>query len=233
MKNTHRFLHNPWALSLLALSLAAGCGQVSDSAEAVSPEPPAESSSGFHPLRMLGLGAEEPPPPPVTLAAGQKLRVRTAATLSTKSNSAGEAFVGTLEDDILDGERVVFSAGSTVLGRVTFADRGGRVKGVAKLGLEVSQLETPSGEKVPVNTSVIVREAKKTHTKDAQKIGAGAGAGALIGVIAGGGDGAAKGAGIGAGMGTGAVLATRGAPAVVPSESVLSFQVSESVQVVP
>ncbi len=218
---------------LLAMGLALGCGGSTDgtSPELESPNPPAEdaSNNGFNPLRMLGLAKE--PTPAATVPAGQKLRVRTTSTLSTKSNAAGETFVGTLEDAVMDGERVVFPAGSTVTGRITFADEGGRVKGVASIGVELSQLETPDGDVVPVNTSVVVRQAKKTHTKDAQKIGIGAGAGALIGVIAGGGKGAAKGAGVGAGAGTGAVLATRGDPAVISAETVLSFELAETLTV--
>lgn len=219
---------------LLAVGLAVGCGGAAGdpSAELESPDPPSEEApdNGFNPLRVLGL-AEEPPPPPATVPAGQKLRVRTTSTLSTKSNSSGETFVGTLEDAVVDGNRVVFPAGSTVTGRITFADNGGRVKGVASIGVEVSQLQTPDGDVVPVNTGVVVRQAKKTHTKDAQKIGIGAGAGALIGAIAGGGKGAAKGAGVGAGAGTGVVLATHGDPAVIPAETVLSFELVKQLSV--
>ena len=232
-RNTFQFSKKHYAACVLVLALAAGCGGAQDETEAEisSPNPPAEeASSGFNPLRALGL-AEEPPPPPATVTAGQKIRVRTTSTLSTKSNSSGETFVGTLEDAVMDGERVVFPAGSTVTGRITFADKGGRVKGVASIGVELAQLESSSGEAIPVNTAVVVRQAKKTHTKDAQKIGIGAGAGALIGAIAGGGDGAAKGAGVGAGAGTGTVLATRGDPAVIPAETVLTFELSDSVNV--
>jgi len=218
---------------LLAMGLALGCGGSAEetSAELESPNPPAEqaSNSGFNPMRMLGLAKQ--PTPPATVPAGRKLRVRTTSTLSTKANASGETFVGTLEDAVMDGDRVVFPAGSTVTGRITFADRGGRVKGVASIGLELSQLKTPAGDVVPVNTSVVVRQAKKTHTQDAQKIGIGAGAGAVIGAIAGGGKGAAKGAGVGAGGGTGVVLATRGDPAVIPAETVLSFELAETLSV--
>lgn len=234
MNYKFHFSQKTFAAGALALGLCVGCGDVAGTDEIVSPDPPAEmaanSSSGFNPLRMLGL-SDDPPAPPVTLAAGQQIRVRTTSTLSTKSNSAGETFIGSLEDAVMDGERVVFPAGSTVTGRVTFSDDGGRVKGVAKMGLEIVQIQTAAGKNVAVNTGVVVREAKKTHTKDAQKIGIGAGAGAVIGAIAGGGDGAAKGAGVGAGMGTGTVLATRGDPAVIPAESVFSFRVAEAVSI--
>ena len=69
-------------------------------------------------------------------------------------------------------------------------------------------------------------EAKTTKKKDAAKIGIGAGAGALIGGIAGGGKGAGIGALVGGGGGTAVVLATRGDPAVVPSETVLNLKLS-------
>jgi hypothetical protein len=66
--------------------------------------------------------------------------------------------------------------------------------------------------------------AKGTKKEDAVKVGVGSGIGAAIGAIAGGGKGAAIGAGVGAGAGTGVVLATKGDPAVIPSESALTFQ---------
>ena len=80
-----------------------------------------------------------------------------------------------------------------------------------------------SGRVVGISTNTITREAKNTKGKDALKIGIGSGIGAAIGAIAGGGKGAAIGAGAGAGAGTGVVLATRGDPAVIPSETVLRF----------
>ena len=172
MKNTFHFSNKSVAAALLAASLMIGCGDVAETDEVVSPDPPAESSSNFNPLKMLGM-SKTPPPPPATLTAGSKIRVRTTSTLSTKSNSAGETFVGTLDDAVMDGERVVFPAGSTVLGRVTFSDDGGRVKGVAKLGLEISQLETPNGEKVAVKvlqpvsqsaTSTLLSAEHMVHT---------------------------------------------------------------------
>jgi hypothetical protein len=53
-----------------------------------------------------------------------------------------------------------------------------------------------------------------------------------VGAIAGGGKGAAIGAGIGGAAGTGTVVATRGKPAVLASETRLSFRLQEPVTVV-
>ncbi|MBI1356166.1 MAG: hypothetical protein GC160_17635 [Acidobacteria bacterium] len=218
----------PWLAATVALGLLAACNQGTESTEIESPEPPAsqaaDSGAGFHPLQAIGLS--KPEVPPATLAAGQRVQVRTTSTLSTKSNSSGETFTGTLAEPVMDGDRVVFSAGAPVTGRIAFADKGGRVKGVAKIGLEVTEIDG-----VNVSTKSYVAQAKKTHTKDAQKIGIGAGAGAIIGAITGGGSGAAKGAGVGAGAGTGVVLATHGDPAVIPAESTVWFELSQPVTV--
>jgi len=50
--------------------------------------------------------------------------------------------------------------------------------------------------------------------------------GAVVGGIAGGGKGAAIGAGVGAGAGVGTALVTRGAAAVLPTESLIEFILS-------
>jgi hypothetical protein len=97
------------------------------------------------------------------------------------------------------------------------------VKGVAKLAVRLTHLELANGQIVSLSTNSFVKSAPHTKKKDALKVGIGSGAGAAIGVIAGGGRGAAIGAGTGAGVGAGVVLATRGAPAVIPSESLLTF----------
>lgn len=165
-----------------------------------------------------------------TLAAGEELVVRTTSTLSTKTNNAGETFAASLEEPLeIDGV-ILAPKGSKVTGTVTSSDDGGRVKGVAQIGVALTEIVV-NGKTYPVSSGTYVQSAKKTVTKDAQKIGIGAGIGAAIGAIAGGGDGAAKGAGVGAGAGTGVVLGTRGDPAVIPAETVIAFTLSESITV--
>ena len=164
------------------------------------------------------------------MPAGQEIAVRTAHTISTRTTQAGEAFVGTLAEDVVVRGTTVVPAGSRVTGRVVFAERSGRVKGVARMGVQLAEMQLADGTTVPVSTTSHVVEAKKTYGKDAQKVGVGAGVGALIGAVSGGGSGAAKGAGVGAGAGTGAVLATRGDAAEIRAESLLRFQLEQDVQ---
>jgi|GEM_PF-1099267 len=162
--------------------------------------------------------------------AGHEIAVRTAHTISTRTTQAGEAFAGTLAEDVVVRGQTVIPAGSRVTGRVVFSERSGRVKGVARMGVQLAELQLADGSNVQVSTSSHVVEAKKTYGKDAQKVGVGAGVGALIGAVAGGGSGAAKGAGVGAGAGTGAVLATRGDAAEIRAESLLRFQLEQDVE---
>ena len=63
------------------------------------------------------------------------------------------------------------------------------------------------------------------------RIGIGSATGAAIVAIAGGGAGAAIGAAAGGGAGTGLVLATHGEPAVLHSESALTFMLRATVKI--
>ena len=84
---------------------------------------------------------------------------------------------------------------------------------------------------IEISTNARAREAKTTKKKDATKVGIATGIGAGIGAIVGGKKGAGIGAATGAGAGTGVVLATRGDPAVFPSETVLTFRLRTPVTV--
>lgn len=172
-----------------------------------------------------------PAPRIYTLEAGAPIRVRTTSTISTKSYQSGQTFVATLAEPIVVEDRVIAKRGAEVVGRVVNADPGGRVKGVASLTLTLASLETVDGEEIAIDTNNVGRQARTTKKKDATKIGIGAGIGAAIGALAGGGKGAAIGAASGGGAGTGVVLATRGEPAVVPAESLLTFRTQAPIEV--
>jgi hypothetical protein len=150
------------------------------------------------------------------------LHVRTTNTLSTSANHSGEQFRGSLEEPLLVDGALVAPRGAVISGVIADSDPGGRVKGRARIGVRLTALETGSAPKEIV-TNTVWFEARATKKKDAVKIGVGAGIGAVIGGLVGGGKGAAIGAGAGGGAGTGVVLATRGDPAVIPAESLLTF----------
>ena len=170
-------------------------------------------------------------PAPLMLAAGTMLVVRTTSTLSTKTAKSGDTFAASLEEPLTVEGVVVAAKGAEVKGRVVDSDPGGRVKGVASLIVDLTELTLKDGRKVAIDTSDRGVKAKTTKDKDALKIGIGAGVGAAIGAIAGGGKGAAIGAASGGAAGTGVVLATKGDPAVIRAESVLRFPLTAAVEI--
>ena len=175
--------------------------------------------------------AQKQEPVRITLAAGTPIKVVTDSELSTKNQKSGDEFTATLNENITDGSNVIARRGSAVKGVVVESDPGGRVKGVATMTLKITSLTLADGRQVAVDTDVFSVEANKSIKKDATKVGIGAGLGAAIGAIAGGGKGAAIGAGIGGAAGTGAALATHGDPAVVESESLITFNLTDSLTV--
>jgi len=212
----------------IALSLV-GCSKSSDPS-AVTGLTPSASPDAAAPAKadtpLL------PQPQAVTIAAGTPIKIRTQTTLSTKETKTGDSFTATLAEPIVVDGNTVAPRGAQVTGLVVDSDPGGRVKGVATLSVRLTQLRV-GNRNVEIQTRTIAREAHATKRKDAAKVGIGAGIGAAIGAIAGGGQGAAIGAGAGGAAGTGLVLATRGDPAVIAAESVLTFKLTAPVTVEP
>lgn len=169
-------------------------------------------------------------PEPVVLSEGTALKVRTDVTVSTDSHSAGDVFTATLVEPVVVGDRTVAPQGTRVRALVAESDPGGKVKGRAHLAVRLSELDTADWGRVEINTDTAAWEAKSTTTKDAAKVGAASGLGALVGAVAGGGKGAAIGAASGAGAGTAVVLGTRGKEVELPVESVLTFHLTQPVQ---
>ena len=169
--------------------------------------------------------------PSVTLPAGTTITVRTTNTLSSSTVKAGESFAATLEDPIVDGTWVIAPQGANVRGVIAHSDAGGKVKGRAGLGIRLISIQAADGHNLEVATTTYSVAAQSTKKKDAKRIGIASGVGAAVGAIVGGGKGAAIGAGAGAGAGTAGVLTTRGGAAVIGSESVITFQLSDPVTV--
>ncbi len=225
-------------LAVTAALVLAGCNRSREdgpNASIVAPEQSAGNRSGNSGASGQATRPATPTPLPVsaqfTLPEGTPLVVRTTNALSTKTQVAGQSFTAHLEQPLVLNGREVCPKGSEVEGRIVDSDKGGRVKGLATISVQLARLHTAGGRLVDISTSTITHEARATKGKDAAKIGIGSGVGAAIGAIAGGGKGAAIGAAAGAGAGTGTVLATHGDSAVFPSESVLHFTLRAPVTV--
>jgi hypothetical protein len=226
------------AAALTTASPAADATSTAASNPGAAPANPAGAASapgGAVASNPAGAGGGAPAPAPTprvfTVRAGTRITISTAKTLSTKTDKDGERFVASLARPIVDDDWVIAKRGALVEGVVVNSDPGGRVKGRASMTVRLRSLQLADGSTVELSSSSYTKVARGAKKKDAMKIGIGAGIGAAIGAIAGGGKGAAIGAGAGGGAGTGLVLATRGDPAVIPSESQLTFRLQSPITV--
>jgi hypothetical protein len=157
--------------------------------------------------------------------------VRLVDGLTAERNLPGDSFTATLDKELVVDGFVIVERGARVEGRVVASDKGGRVKGVSVLEVELVRLHTSDGQKVAIQTEGFARRAEETRRQDAEKVGAGVALGAVIGAISGGGKDAAIGAGVGGGAGAGTVMATRGNAATLPSEMRVTFRLKAPVTI--
>lgn len=194
----------------------------------VAPLPPAVQESTPAPQPA-------PPPPPkprvVTLDPGTKIVIRTIQKISTKDVQSGDTFRATLAAPIVRNGGLIAEKGSSVTGKIVVADRAGHVDRHSDLQLQITQINTSDGQSIRVTTSILDKQALANTKGNAEKVGGGAILGAIVGAIAGGGKGAAIGAGAGSAAGAGGVLLTRGKDVEVPSETELTFQLSQPVTI--
>lgn len=152
-------------------------------------------------------------------------------TLTSEQSNTGDSWTGTLAEPLLIDGMVIAEKGATVTGKVVDAKRAGKVKGVAELDIALTGFHTADDQDIAVTTSAFGARGSDDTKKDTAKVAIASGIGAAIGAIAGKGKGAAIGAGAGAAAGTGAVLVTRGGPAVIPVESVVRFRTTNAVTI--
>lgn len=175
--------------------------------------------------------ADQPVPPSLTVPPGTIVIIRVNEFLSSDKNQVGDPFTGVLAQPIIVNGWVVARPGQVVTGKVKEVQKAGRVKGVSKLGVELTDLTLVDGRQVPVLTELWKGSGGTTHGNDAAAIAGGTGVGAAIGAAADWGTGAAIGAGAGAVAGIATVLLTRGRPTVLVPESELSFRLVDPVKV--
>lgn len=170
-------------------------------------------------------------PRQVTLPAGMTLQIRLNQTLSSERAAPGDTFDASLAEPLIVDGLVIAERGARAGGRIVDAQKAGRIGGTSLMKLELTQVLTADGQKIAISTDPWTRRGATSPASDAAKIGGGAALGAMIGAIAGGGTGAAIGAGVGGGAGAGAVLAARGKPVDLPSETIIRFRLATRVTI--
>jgi hypothetical protein len=165
------------------------------------------------------------------LQVGTFVTVRIDQMLSSDKNRAGDGFSATLTRPLVADGVVVAQRGQIVGGRVAEAQKAGRVKGVSRLGVLLTDLTLVDGQRVPIETELTSLTGPTSKGRDAAAITGTTIAGAAIGGAADLGPGAAIGAGAGLIAGTVGVLLTRGRPTIIYPESMLTFRLSEPVTI--
>lgn len=206
------------------------------------PPPPAPIERRPAPEQQAAVEPPAPPPPPkpvappppafrnVTIPAGTTLPIRITQTLDSGSSQPGDAFSGVVASDIIIDDLVAIPAGTHVSGRVDEVHEAAHFKGSALLTVSLVTLDQ-RGQHIAISTDPYSKEGSGRGKNTAEKIGGGAAVGAILGGIFGGGRGAAIGAAAGGGTGAGVNAITRGKQVQIPSESLIRFRLTNSIQV--
>jgi hypothetical protein len=195
------------------------------------PNPPQGGQGDQAGLAAQAAQYAQPVPATLTVPPGTIVFIRTDNYLSSNSSKVGDPFTGVLEKPIVVNGWVVARRGQVVTGVVKEALKAGKVSGVSRLGVEVTDLTVVDGQQVPVLTELWKGSGGTSHGQDAGTIATTTAVGAGIGAAVGWGVGAAIGAGAGAVAGIATVLLTRGHPTILPPETQLSFRLVDPVKI--
>jgi len=198
-----------------------------------APQPAPQPVARVEPAAPAPQPAPKPEPPrpvvkQVTLPAGTVLPIRLTEALSSQSAQVDDPFHGSLATDIGTQGVIALPHGSAVQGRVVDVREAAHFKGNSLLSIELTQISA-AGRRITLVTEPFSRQGEGRGKNTALKAGGGAALGSIIGALAGGGKGAAIGALAGAGAGTGVNAATRGQQVVIPSETLINFQLQSPI----
>jgi hypothetical protein len=168
--------------------------------------------------RLLGERTRE-----VTVPSGTVVELRFSETVSSRYSSVGDAFRTTVEEDVRVADAVAIPAGSVVVGRVTEAHQPRKVGGRARLSLEFTALELPSGESEPID-AVFARRGKSENLEDAAIIAGSTLGGVVLGEAIDKGEGGVIGGILGGIGGAVAASKTKAKPVEVPAGTLMDVE---------
>ena len=178
-----------------------------------------------------------PPPPPapefvdLTVPSDAVLGLQIERTVSSELARVEDKVEARVTRDVRVSDRIAIPAGSTVRGSVTEVDRGGRMKGKARLAIKFHTIVLADGTQIALKTDPVVREGQSPAGESAAKVGGAAIGGAILGAILGGGKGAAIGGAVGAGGGTAAAMTNDRNPATLPAGTTVTVRMQAPVTV--
>ncbi|HEX9165509.1 MAG TPA: hypothetical protein VF862_06335 [Gemmatimonadales bacterium] len=168
--------------------------------------------------------AAAPPPAPPMLEAGTRVTMTSNAEISTRRNKAGDQFVATVTEAVLDSQgRPVIPAGATVTFRILELKEAENKDDAGTLTVRPEQV-TIGGSSMAIEADVgelvIERQGRGVTVGDAGKVAGAAAAGAILGkIITKKGTGAAVGGVVGAAAGTAIAVKSADKDLVIPAGS--------------
>jgi hypothetical protein len=197
------------------------------------PQPPPPSNFDRFNSQPPAAANNTPPPPASTgllIPQGTPLTVRMIDSVDSQKAQMGDSFRASIEDPVVINGQTVIPRGADVNVRLVDDKQSGKIAGKTVLTLAVTTV-TINGHPVDVTTGDVQQASGSRGARSAKVIGGATALGAIIGAAAGGGKGAAIGAGSGAAVGTGAEVMTKGQRVKIPSESRLTFTLSNDVRI--
>jgi hypothetical protein len=201
----------------------------------VAPAPP-PTNSGFPQAPPPPTGPPQdslayPPPAPTQspnagyteVPAGTTVSVRLIDPVDSQSDRLGQTYRASIDRPVIVGGQTVIPRGADAVAVLSDEQKSGRIEGRTNLTIALRSVSV-NGHTYDLATSNVNKSSGSRTTKSGEVIGGTAALGAIIGALAGGGRGAAIGAVSGAGVGTAAQVATHGERVKIPSETVLTFQ---------
>jgi len=153
----------------------------------------------------------------VTLPKGTRLTVRTTSALSTQTYEPGETFSAMLAQPLLRNGHEIAARGARVEGLIVHPAEGRLARNFPSLTVRLIGLHT-DGRVIAISTNTLTHDARPSQDPVDSETPAGTG-------------GTVMGSPGGEGHGTGVVLIARGDPAVIPSDTLLSFELRDPVTI--
>jgi hypothetical protein len=164
------------------------------------------------------------------IPASSVLGLKVETPISSETARVEDRVEARVTRDVMADGRVAIPAGSRIIGDVTEVERGGKMKGKARLGVRFHTIVLDRNQ-VALRTDPIVREGQSPGAESARKIGGAAVGGAVLGAIMGGAKGAAIGGATGAAGGSAVVMASDRNAATLPAGTIVTVRLTSSVAV--
>ena len=209
---------------LVVLGAIAGCAATTDSSTSTTPRTePVGTTGSIQPQGPAQVSESRPGVIPV----GQELDVRLQNSLSSATAATEQRFQATTAVDLMQGDRVLVPAGTTVRGVVSKAEPAGRIDRTGRLHLAFDQMVV-NGREVPMRAMATQVFESRGIRDEAKTVGTAGGVGAIVGGLIGG----LRGALIGAIVGSGGVIAaTEGKDVELPAGTIVRIRIDSPVEV--